>query len=310
MKLALRQRHAGLYAAPGRAVWIELEDDPEVAVAHGGSSEIPRDPFPPAPETLAAIIKSAPLWHVAAPMDVRASITDLPPVEDEELAKGAQWEARKTFRLDDAIYDFELLPRSATQVTEMIEKEPFNPRDTRSALLLALAAATRDTWVEWVGGLSRAPLRLEPFFPAALRGLCWAAGRPDAPMGPTLYLYGDDGGSIIAALDDAGTHILGARALLPRSREVPSRNRFQGEEGVRAVRETLLFCEDHHPLASFQHVVGLGAIEDSFLADVATATQLEVSPRPAPPPGTPDSVRDHEAWCVPLGTILGGRSAP
>ena len=169
----------------------------------------------------------------------------------------------------------------------------------RDALLVAVPRTSLEGWRAWVATLPRGPIRLEPPLSAWVRALRWGR-RHDAEAPPTAFLLGEAGSSLIAIL--AGTRVLIARTLVPAGE---SPHRWQGEDGLRTLRETLLAAEDRHPWLRIQHLVSFGAVEEAWVNEAAAVTGLSVAERPDPPEGVTGELRSHGDWAVPFGTVLG-----
>lgn len=294
MKLRRSKCLGGLYLLPGRAHWMLAEwQGNELDIKDGDVLDLP-DGFPPDPEIIGQFLKRVRAnWHLVCPLRHRSGLAHLPPLDDAEIERGMRWEARKCLRLgdDDAAVDFERFSSSRADDPE------------QTVLLVALPRATVREWLQWIRELPRRPERLEPAFPACLRSLTWLSCKFDDFAPPLVYIHGDDGGSSLAVR--SRDTVFGVRRLPPRSLE-PLNNRWVGEDGIRLLRETLLYIEDRHPRLELQGLVGLGALDPDWLAEAADAAQLDLLPSPPPPPGLPRGALATEAhWMIPLGTLLG-----
>ena len=93
-----------IYLLPGQVRWLVAKPGGETGphVEDGGVLDVEESIFPPPPGSLASLLaEHCVAWNFVVPLSVRAALTQLPDLADEEVARGVQWEAERN-RLDQA----------------------------------------------------------------------------------------------------------------------------------------------------------------------------------------------------------------
>lgn len=299
MRWVATELHGCLYLLPGQVRWLVAELDAEAGprIEDGGVLEVEEAIFPPSPDSLASLLAERGVaWNVVVPLPVRTALARLPDLPAEELARGVPWEAEKVFRLadQDPVYDFELLAPPPTGAD----------RSGPLALLVAMRRATVEHWREWTRRLSTPPARLEPAFTAGLRRLCATAADGPSTVRPCVHIQQDEGSAAVLILDESGIP-LAVRNLALGPRRRGELAPLDGEDGIRALRETLLECEDRFPRMSLQALSAVGHFEPRWLEEAAFACQLPLVDPPHGPGDVPRALADDGRWIVPCGGLLG-----
>ena len=291
-----RTRYEGsVYLRPGQVVWLIAEQDgPPV---DGGIEPTPETVFPPPPESLTKLLGQRGVdWSMIAPLAARASLLRFPNVSDRELGQGAQWQAEKVLRMGDLdpTYDF--------------EPWDVDPLGSRPTVVLGVRSGTMKHWREWLSRLNRPIARFEPAISANARGIVAVSRTYPGYQRPLCYLS-NDGGSTSIVIAQHGVPLT-VRSLLPATRR-DSPSPLSGELGIRAVRETLLSCEDRFPRLEIEGLVGLGDLDPTWLDEVSGASHLPLVEAPAPPVPWPTPLHEPNAlacWPTLLGAVHGFRA--
>ncbi len=280
----IHPRGIGWLVATGSGDTLQVRD--------GGVRPADSTELPPALDRIAPLLaRRGVAWSVLLPLEVRAAVTRLPPLGPKEMAQGAHWEAEKAFRLADRdpCYDYELMPGSTGTATEL------------PALLVAARRSAVREWQEWLGTLRHRCRRLEPASTAVARAFHHFSRQQESDRRAIVYAERDAGGAVIGIFQEGRP--LSVRSLPQPA--TPGAAPLAGEEGLRAFRETLLYCEDRHPRLELSGLVAFGEWEDGWLARAEAASGLPRLGQPAAPEGTPVELRHVDAWLPLFGGVLG-----
>ncbi|MCA8959301.1 MAG: hypothetical protein KDC38_02260 [Planctomycetes bacterium] len=295
MKLWKSKRRVGsVIVRPNRLLWAvsELRGD-RWTLSDGGRWD--SEPHVgPQPDDLRELwIRHQAEWGLVVPCAARVGLFALPPLAENEIARGLQWQCEKAFGISsaDPAIDYERLPTGRPLVYQGRSAAQCN------ALVVALEKPALEPWIDWASRLPYPPMRLEPTLPAFHRAVTTMP--PYGSDDGTLWIY-SDAGQVLLITTVAGQS-LAVRELGPA---VGCGSDPLTQPGLPRLQELLLHCEDRLPELRFRHLVTFGDLDFESVSILGQTLGLEPTRVTAPTIQWPESLAAPEDWVLLYGNLL------